>query len=58
MKGRSGHLCECDIYLRCLAAGATVWLRNFLPMKFKDMDTFSAPELTYMMPELSYICFV
>jgi len=48
-------LCACDIYLRCFAAGATVWLRNFLPMKFKDMDAFSAPELTYMIPECSYL---
>lgn len=45
----------CDVYLRCFAAGATVWLRNFLPIKFKDMDTFSAPELTYIMPEGSYL---
>lgn len=58
MNGRSRHLCECDVYLRCFAAGATVWLRNFLPIKFKDMDTFSAPELTYMMPECLYLCFV
>lgn len=47
----------CDIYVRCLAAGATVWLRNFLPMKFKDMDTFSASESAYMLAKVSVSLF-
>lgn len=39
-------------HLRGFVAGATVWLRSFFPMKFKDMHTFSVPgELRYMVAE-------